>query len=150
MKTVERVFQALLFEAIALLIVIPTSVMIGGFDASKMAIVGIALSLFAMLWNYLYNLIFDKLAGFNRSQRGAKVRIMHAVSFELGMVVITIPVVAWFLKITWQAAIILEAVFLVFMLIYTLVFNWIYDCYQPYQKWFVRHSSHSKVAKGDF
>lgn len=136
MGTIERIFQAILFELIALSIVIPTSVMIGGFGTGKMAIVGIGLSFFAMFWNYIYNMIFDKVAGFNRLERGLLIRVSHAIGFELGMVVITLPILAWYLEITWLAAALLEAGFLVFILVYTLIFNWVYDCYQPYKKWF--------------
>lgn len=139
MKTVERIFQAILFEVTVLAIIIPSSVIIGGFNAGKMTIVAVAISLFAMLWNYIYNLIFDKLMGFNRLERGLVLRVSHAVGFEMGMVIITLPVMAWYLEITLLAAAILEAAFLIFILIYTLVFNWIYDRYQPYRKWFNKH-----------
>jgi len=139
MKTVERIFQAILFEVTVLSIIIPSSVILGGFDAEKMTIVAVGISLFAMLWNYVYNLFFDKLMGFNRLERGLTLRISHAVGFELGMIAITLPVMAWYLEITLLAAAILEAAFLIFILIYTLVFNWAYDQYQPYQRWFNKH-----------
>ncbi|HEA16178.1 hypothetical protein LCGC14_2525040 [marine sediment metagenome] len=135
MNTIERVFQAILFELTTLAIVIPMTVLIAGYETGKMAMVGISLSMFAMLWNYIYNLLFDKLAGYERINRGLALRISHALGFELGMVIITLPVLAWYLNITWLAAAILEAGFLVFILIYTLVFNWLYDKYQPYKKW---------------
>lgn len=135
MNTIERFFQAILFELTTLAIVIPMTVLIAGYETGKMAMVGISLSMFAMLWNYIYNLLFDKLAGYERINRGLAIRISHALGFELGMVIITLPVLAWYLNITWLAAAILEAVFLVFILIYTLVFNWLYDKYQPYKKW---------------
>lgn len=136
MNTIERVFQAILFELTTLAIVIPMTVLIAGYETGKMAMVGISLSIFAMLWNYIYNLLFDKLAGYERIKRGLALRISHALGFELGMVIITLPVLAWYLNITWLAAAILEAGFLVFILIYTLVFNWLYDKYQPYKKCF--------------
>ncbi|MFU2511680.1 PACE efflux transporter [Pseudoalteromonas sp. ASV78] len=135
MNTIERFFQAILFELTTLAIVIPMTVLIAGYETGKMAMVGISLSMFAMLWNYIYNLLFDKLAGYERINRGLAIRISHALGFELGMVIITLPVLAWYLNITWLAAAILEAGFLVFILIYTLVFNWLYDKYQPYKKW---------------
>ncbi|MBE0379805.1 PACE efflux transporter [Pseudoalteromonas prydzensis] len=135
MNTIERVFQAILFELTTLAIVIPMTVLIAGYETGKMAMVGISLSMFAMLWNYIYNLLFDKLAGYERINRGLAIRISHALGFELGMVIITLPVLAWYLNITWLAAAILEVGFLVFILIYTLVFNWLYDKYQPYKKW---------------
>ena len=63
-------------------------------------------------------------------------RIIHSCGFEFGMVAITLPVIAWYLNISWFEAIILEAGFLTFILVYTFIFNWLYDRYQPYKKWF--------------
>jgi len=135
MNTLERIFQALIFEMIALFIIVPASVYFGGFATGKMAIVGIGLSIFAMLWNYIYNIVFDKIAGHNRKDRSLLTRVTHACGFELGMVVITLPMLAWYLNITWLAAAALEAGFLVFILIYTYIFNVLYDKHQPYKKW---------------
>ncbi len=135
MTTIERIFQAVLFEVIALTIVVPTTVLIAGYETGEMAIAGIALSIFAMLWNYFYNILFDKLAGYNRVKRGLAIRITHALAFEFGMILITLPLLAWYLNITWLEATILEAGFLAFILIYTFIFNWLYDSYQPYEKW---------------
>jgi len=135
MNAIERICQAILFEVIALTIVIPTTVFIAGYETDKMTIAGIALSIFAMLWNYVYNIFFDKLAGYDRVKRGLAIRITHAIAFELGMIVITLPTLAWYLNITWLEATLLEAGFLVFILVYTFIFNWLYDRYQPYKRW---------------
>ncbi len=135
MNTIERIYQAVLFEVIALTIVVPTTVLIAGYETDKMAIAGIALSIFAMLWNYIYNIIFDKLAGYNRVGRSIAMRIIHAIAFEFGMILITLPALAWYLNITWLEATILETGFLIFILIYTFIFNWLYDRYQPYKRW---------------
>ena len=140
MKTIERVFQAVFFEVCMLAIMVPLSAIITGFSAGKMITVSIALSIFAMLWNYIYNIIFDKLMGGNRIDRSVVVRGIHASGFELGMVIITLPVLAWYLKIPWLAAITLEAGFLIFILLYTFVFNWLYDRYQPYKRWFSKEA----------
>lgn len=136
MKTLERIFQAVMFEVIALAIIVPATVMLAGMEAGKMGVVGIGLSLFAMVWNYAYNIVFDRLAGSDRSARSLISRVVHACGFELGMIVITLPVMAWYLGISWLSALVLEAGFLVFILVYTYVFNVLYDKYQPYRKWF--------------
>ena len=135
MNTIERIYQAILFEVLALMIVVPTTVLIAGYETDKMAIAGIALSIFAMFWNYIYNIVFDKLAGYNRVERGLTIRIIHAIAFEFGMILITLPVLAWYLNITWLEATFLEAGFLIFILIYTFIFNWLYDRYKPYKRW---------------
>jgi len=140
MKTIERIFQAVLFEIIALFFIITGTVLIAGIDAEKMTVAGVGLSVFAMIWNYIYNLVFDKLAGYNRIERGVLLRALHACGFELGMIAITLPVVTWYLGITWVSAIILEAGVLAFILVYTFAFNWWYDRYQPYQKMFAKQS----------
>jgi len=49
---------------------------------------------------------------------------------------VTIPLVSWYLSLSLIDTLILEAGVLIFILIYTAVFNWLYDIYQPYQKWF--------------
>lgn len=136
METVERVFQAVVFEVATLAIVVPTSAFITGFESDKMLVVSIASTVFAMLWNYIFNIGFDKIAGENRAERGVVVRVAHAISFELGMLIVTLPLLAWYLNITWLAAIFLEAGFLIFILIFTFIFNWLYDKYQPYKSFF--------------
>ncbi|WP_022953675.1 PACE efflux transporter [Leucothrix mucor] len=136
MKNRERVFHAVSFEIILLAIFIPMSALVTQKPSGDLAIVGVSLSLLAVAWNYVYNIGFDKLFGAERIQRGMKLRVLHAVCFEAGMVVLGVPLIAWMLQISLLAAIILEAGFLVFILIYTLLFNWLYDHYQPYKNWF--------------
>ncbi|MBP8119440.1 MAG: PACE efflux transporter, partial [Shewanella sp.] len=124
MKTTERIFNALLFEAIALAIIIPVSALISGKGTSELVIVGIALSLYTVVWNYFYNLGFDRVFGANREQRTLKTRILHTFGFEGGLIFISIPTIAWFLQIGWLAAMGLEAVFLIFFFFYSTLFHW--------------------------
>ncbi len=56
----ERIFHAVLFEMIALAIIIPAASLITGKGSSDLAVVGIGLSLYTVVWNYIYNLYFDK------------------------------------------------------------------------------------------
>ncbi|MDF2152462.1 PACE efflux transporter [Vibrio sp. CAU 1672] len=130
----ERIFHAVLFELIALAIIVPVTSLITGKGSSDLAIVGIGLSLYTVVWNYMYNLYFDKWFGANREERGLAMRIGHTVGFEGGLIFITIPVIAWFLQITLLQALALEAGFLVFFLFYATGFNWAYDRVQPYRK----------------
>ncbi|MBB1382342.1 hypothetical protein H5071_10370, partial [Shewanella sp. SR41-2] len=64
------------------------------------------------------------------------IRVVHALGFEGGMLFFTIPLVSWYLSLSLIDTLILEAGVLGFILVYTAVFNWLYDVYQPYQKWF--------------
>ena len=136
MKNRERVFHAVSFEVILLAIFIPMSALVTQKTSGDLAIISVSLSLLAVAWNYVYNIGFDKLFGAERIQRDMKLRVLHALCFETGMVVLGVLLIAWMLQISLLAAIILEAGFLVFILIYTLLFNWLYDHYQPYKNWF--------------
>ncbi|MGR5205405.1 PACE efflux transporter [Vibrio sp. PNB22_8_1] len=130
----ERIFHAVLFELIALAIIVPVTSLITGKGSSDLAMVGIGLSLYTVVWNYIYNVYFDKWFGSNREERSLAMRIGHTIGFEGGLIFITIPVIAWFLKITLLQALALEAGFLIFFLFYTTGFNWAYDKLQPYGK----------------
>lgn len=137
MSNKERLFHAVSFELIALLFVVPLGALLSGKSSGSLALIGVGLSLFTVLWNYVYNVGFDRLFGANRSQRGAKIRVLHAVGFEGSLVFVTVPVIAWFLQVSWATALLLEAGFLTFFFFYTIVFNWCYDKLQPYQRWVV-------------
>lgn len=133
MNTKERIFHAFTFEAVALAIIVPASAWITGKGTSELALVGVGLSLFTVVWNYYYNIMFDRLAGSDRATRSLKTRIAHTAGFEGGLIFITVPSIAWFLEISIGAALLLEAGFLVFFFFYATGFNWLYDRYQPYK-----------------
>ncbi len=81
MSNKERLFHAVSFELIALLFVVPLGALLSGKSSGSLALIGVGLSLFTVVWNYVYNVGFDRLFGADRSQRGAKIRVLHAVGF---------------------------------------------------------------------
>ncbi|MEC4728248.1 PACE efflux transporter [Shewanella sp. D64] len=127
MQTKERVFHAIIFELIALAILIPAAAMFSSKDASSLIVVGVGLSLYAVVWNYFYNIWFDKQFGSERASRSLSLRIGHTLGFESGIIFITVPLIAWFLGISLGAALLMEAAFLIFFFFYAIIFNWCYD-----------------------
>ncbi|GGJ02303.1 membrane protein [Shewanella hanedai] len=127
MQTKERVFHAIIFELIALAIVIPAAAMFSNKEASSLMVVGVGLSFYAVIWNYFYNIWFDKQFGSERATRSLLLRIGHTLGFESGIIFITVPFVAWFLGISLGAALLMEAAFLIFFFFYAIAFNWCYD-----------------------
>ncbi len=130
MKTKERVFHAILFELLALAIVVPAATMLSDKEASSLVAVGVGLSVYAVVWNYFYNIWFDKEYGVERSSRSLLMRFGHTLGFEGGIIVVTVPLVAWFLGISLTAALLLEAAFLIFFFVYAIAFNWCYDYFR--------------------
>lgn len=126
----DRIRHAILYEVLLLALLIPLSSILLHQSPSKMGTLGITLSLLAMLWNYIFNLGFDKtLRSMARPlyPRGFRLRILHAFLFEGGMVLVTIPAMMWWLQIGLWPALILDLGFLLFVPIYTYGYNWLYD-----------------------
>lgn len=87
----------------------------------------------ATLWNYAFNLGFDlALKHFTGSTRKSLgIRFLHAISFELGLMLIFLPVIAWWMGIGLLEALIVDVAFVVFYLVYAFVFTWCYDTLFP-------------------
>lgn len=135
MQTKERIFHAVLFELIALALVVPLTALVTGKGTGALAAVGVGLSLYTVVWNYFYNLWFDRVCPIPRPERSMSIRILHTLGFEGGLIFITVPTVAWFLGISLLQALALEAGFLVFFFFYAVAFNWSYDKLR--QRWLV-------------
>ena len=123
----ERLTHAIGYELIAVLVAAP--VMAWAFDKSIASTGALALvmSTIAMLWNMLYNALVDRWAKVARHQWGFSARLLHGLGFEGGLVVMCLPVAAWMLQISLWQAFLLEIGFFVFILPYTVLYNWAFD-----------------------
>lgn len=54
-------------------------------------------------------------------------RVFHTVAFETGLLIFTIPVVAYLLKLTLWQAFLADLGITLSVMVYALIFNWIYD-----------------------
>ncbi|UJF22395.1 PACE efflux transporter [Shewanella sp. OMA3-2] len=134
MNRTERIFHAIAFELIALLFIVLIAHVFSDEKANSLVVVSILLSLYTVAWNYVYNILFDKVFGHNRLDRSMMKRVIHALGFEGGIVFLSVPLIAWLLDVSLMAALALEAGFLVFFFFYAIGFNWCYDKFQPFQK----------------
>ena len=128
-----RIVHMLMFELIGLVLFTPIAAIVLHQKLTNVGILGVLISLSAMLWNFIYNWMFDiaefKLGG-QRFKRSVWLRCLHAFLFELGLLVATVPMVAHFLNMTYLAAFLVDIGFVVFFLIYAFIFNWLFDqCY---------------------
>jgi len=54
-------------------------------------------------------------------------RAAHAVLFEAGLVLSTVPLIAWWMDMSWAAAFIADLGLVALFLVYTFCFNWAFD-----------------------
>ncbi|MBW3696703.1 PACE efflux transporter [Vibrio sp. T187] len=123
----ERILHMVLFELVALILMASLATLITGNDASKMAGLALTLSLIAMVWNYVYNYGYDKAFGADRTKRNAKTRVLHGLGFELGMMLLSFPVLMWALQLDFWTVLVMDIGVVIFFVLYAIGFNWVYD-----------------------
>ncbi|MDI2112198.1 PACE efflux transporter [Commensalibacter nepenthis] len=129
----DRVRHAILFEILGLVLFIPCSVWIFHHSVTDMGVIGIFSSLAATIWNFLYNLGFDKILLFFRGyvKKSLFIRVIHTILFEVGLTLVTMPFIAWYLNISFVNALIMDVGIMVFYLVYAFFFNIAYDFIFP-------------------
>lgn len=132
----ERIFHAVGFETLAVLISAPVAAWALNKPIWEMGALAIMLSTTAMVWNIIYNTFFDKFWPVTRVVRTLKIRIAHALGFEGGFILIGLPIAALWLGIGLLDAFMLEIGFFLFFLPYTVAYNWLYDTLR--QRWMQR------------
>jgi uncharacterized membrane protein len=123
----ERVCQAMGFEGLALLICTPLLAWIMDKPALEMGMVTLAISLLALTWNVIFNGLFDRLKVRLQLSGGVWTRVLHALMFEGGLIIVCVPLIAWWLNISLLQAFILDIGVLLFFLPYTYLYHWGYD-----------------------
>jgi uncharacterized membrane protein len=125
----DRVRHALMFEAIGLAIIMPTAAALYHRPVFDMGVVGAGAALLAMVWTFLFNLGFDHaLLRFRGDTRKAlHHRLLHAVLFELGLLALLLPPMAWYLGMTLWQTLLLDLFITGFYMVYNVLFNIAYD-----------------------
>lgn len=125
----DRIRHALAFEVIGLLLFAPLASWVFGYKMLTMGVIAVAASIVATVWNYFYNVLFDKamLKLRNNVQKTVLIRVLHAVLFEGGLLLMFMPIIAWYLDITLWEAFIMDIGMAAFYLIYAFFYNIAYD-----------------------
>jgi uncharacterized membrane protein len=123
----ERALHAVLFEMIGVLLFAPGLAWVLGQSLGKMGAMTVMISTVAMLWNMLFNAGFDRLRARLGFAMSLKVRALHALSFEAGLIIAVVPLAAWWLSISLLQAFWLDIGLLLLFLPYTMLFNLAYD-----------------------
>lgn len=130
----ERIIYALVFEILLLASLLPIGMVLFGVSAANFGILSLILSLKAMIFNFIFNWFYDRLdlrANRVPTERSLRHRVFHAVSFELGMLITSLPIIMWWLSMGLWEAFQLEVVLIRFVMIYTFLFGLGYDRLRP-------------------
>lgn len=134
----DRLRQIALFEVGGLLLITPPFTWASGVPLSESIGLLAVLALMASLWNGAYNTAFDwsegRLTGRTADIRPLSLRILHAVGFEGGLLIMTLPVIVWWTQMGWLEALIADIGLAIAYTLYALLFNLGYDRLFPIEK----------------
>lgn len=102
--------------------------LLSGNAPSSTGPLAVIITTIAVSWNFIYNSLFELWESRQASRgRTLKRRILHAIGFQLTLVVYLIPLIAWWMGITLWQALLLDMALIVIIPCYTFVFNWVFD-----------------------
>lgn len=127
----DRVRQVALFELGGLVLITPPFSWLSGVPLRSSIGLLALLALIAAIWNGLYNTTFDWLEG-RRTGRTADrrplgLRCAHALGFETGLLLLTLPVIVVWSEMKWLEALIADIALAIAYTLYALLFNLAYD-----------------------
>lgn len=124
----RKIVYITLYEIIAIAMSTTGLALLSGADMGHASVAAIVASAIAVVWNLVYNTLFERWEA-RQAQRGRSLlrRVAHAIGFEGGLVVTLVPLFAWWLDISLWQAFVLDLGLIVFFLVYTFVFNLLFD-----------------------
>ncbi|HCS65043.1 MAG TPA: hypothetical protein DIW64_13795 [Cellvibrio sp.] len=124
----RRVVYVGLYELVAIVLSAILLKLISNADTANSLGIAVAASAIAILWNLAFNYGFELWEKRHKHQgRSLGIRVLHAVGFEGGLVIFLVPVLAWWLEVSFIEALLLDLGLLAFFLFYTFAFNWVFD-----------------------
>ena len=124
----RRIVYVTVFEIIAIISSTLVLMLLSNSSAAESLPIAIIVSLAAVIWNFIYNTAFENWERRQQvTQRTLLVRSAHAIGFEGGLVLICLPLYMIWYDVGFIKAFMMEAVLLLFFLIYTFVFTLGFD-----------------------
>lgn len=124
----RKIVYAITFEIFAILL---SAILLAIFTQSQShgsLPVAIIVSVIALIWNYIFNSAFEFCELKLRiKKRTIITRLIHAISFELGLFFFTIPLYMWWYNVSFIKAMSMEVTILIFFFIYTYLFTLAFD-----------------------
>ena len=121
------VTYVLTFELLAVVLSTILLMVLSSTDPLKSLPVAIAVSLIAVAWNYVFNRGFERWERRRGGERTLLRRAVHAVLYEVGLMVFIVPLYAVWYRVSLGRAFLMELSILVFFLVYTFLFTLAFD-----------------------
>lgn len=124
----RRIIQTVLYEIGAIALTSPILGITFDATAGSALLLATIMSTIALAWNYVFNALFERWET-RQAIRGRSLwrRLSHGIGFEGGLVVMLVPLMAYWLQTSLRNAFLAEIGILAVFLIYAIVFTWAFD-----------------------
>ena len=100
----ERAFYAVTYELCAISLLMLLATLLLKQDTAQIGVLALMMTSVAMSWNIVFNSLFERWERRRGWARTPALRVVHALLFEGGLVILLVPLAAWWLQISyWQA-----------------------------------------------
>jgi len=124
----RKVVYVCLYEAIAITICSISFFALSDKDLGHATALSIACSAIAVMWNLAFNAMFERWESLQTVRgRSFARRAAHAIGFEGGLIVLLVPLIAWWLDVSLLQSLVMDIGLSIFFLVYTFVFGWVFD-----------------------
>jgi uncharacterized membrane protein len=126
--TRRKIVYAVSFETLGTLVASVALMLMSQASAGSSLALSVLTATIALCWSYLFNTGFEAWEARQPVKgRSIRRRTVHALMFEGGLVLICIPVMAWWLQVGYIEALVYEAGLIVLFMVYTYAFTWGFD-----------------------
>lgn len=127
----DRIRQIALFEVGGLLLISPPFIWLSGVAVHDSITLLVIIAFIAALWNAAYNTGFDwldgRLSGRTADRRPLFWRVLHALGFETGLLVVSLPIIVYWTGMDWLTALLADIALALAYTAYAFIFNLAYD-----------------------
>lgn len=126
--TLRKIVYAVSFETLGVAVASGGLMAMSDAPVSQSVSLSVIAATLALIWSYLFNTLFEAWEARQpvRGRPPAR-RAAHALLFEGGLVILLVPVMAWWLSVGLWQALVYEAGLIVLFIAYTYAFTWGFD-----------------------
>ncbi|WP_288403047.1 PACE efflux transporter [uncultured Acinetobacter sp.] len=126
--TKRRVTYVFFYEVFSFFICAMVLAVLSDTSISHTGPLSILIALIAVTINYFYNHVFEMWEKKQISKKRTVMRrVVHAIGFQIVLVMILIPLIAWWMQISLIKAFLLDFSLMVLIPCYTFVYNYLFD-----------------------
>ncbi|MFZ1469469.1 MAG: PACE efflux transporter [Paracoccaceae bacterium] len=124
----RKIVYAISFESLGVAVATMGLLLMSNTSAATSASLATLAATVALGWSMAFNTVFEAWES-RQATRGRSFtrRTVHAILFEAGLVLILVPLTAWWLGVTLWMAIAYEAGLIALFIGYTYAFTWAFD-----------------------